>query len=119
MQSASNAAGATRRSRGITIFSVAEIILGAAGIILATKYLIGGLMIYESATMNIDVGISFMLAFILYLFASPLLIGGILMISLKPAGRFVSICCMSALLPISIPLLIYLFRSDVKKQFNG
>ena len=107
-----------KRSRGLTILSVTEIILGAAGIGFATWYAVQGFMLYEPATTNSSVGFCFIFAFMFYVLSLPMFIAGLLTFLLKPSGRILSICCLVLLLPVSIPLIIYLLRNDIKQQFK-
>ena len=106
------------RSIGVTIFSVIEIILGVAGIIAGTYYLIQGIMMYSSGSYNESTGFAFMFAAGGYILGSVMLAGGILMFSLKPAGRIINICLTVLLLPTSVFFLIYLFMPHVRRQFK-
>ena len=106
-----------KRSRGIAIMSLTETFLGLAGIVLATIWVIQAHTIYGPS--NINAGFLLIFALYLYLVSLPLFIGGILMFRLKPGGRIVSICVLVLVIPFSIPLIIYLFRADVKAQFRA
>jgi len=112
-------ARAKERSRGISIFGMIEVISGVGTLLNGTVCLAGGLVMYKPHTTNISVGVAFFLAAMSFLVGSALLAGGRLLLALRPAGRIINICLMILLLPISIPLLIYLFMPDVKKQFTN
>ncbi|MBN2120196.1 MAG: hypothetical protein JW734_03970 [Candidatus Omnitrophica bacterium] len=169
-----------KRSKGLTILSLAEIILGFLGLVFATRsailmftmcwegmnfsveflplfvlvyvislvlFIAGALfsvlkpirriqglvfsipilivlifivwfLFFKYQGTNVSVGIALFFASAGYLISLPMFIAGVFTFFLKPAGRILTICYLVFFLPLSIFLMIYLLRTDVKGQFE-
>jgi len=105
-------------TRGIKIFALTEIILGLLQIALGILLLIIVIDLYKPNTNDFAVGLASTIGPSFLLLGALFFITGKLMLSLKPAGRILSLFILVFFLPLSILLYIYLFRKDVRAQFK-